>query len=55
MIKPLSKMFAQVKGISGSSIRGSGDVALILDVPALFEQVDRSSPPAHAAAATLPA
>jgi hypothetical protein len=29
-------------------------VALILDVPALFEQVDRSSPPAHAAAA-LPA
>lgn len=55
VIKPLSKMFAQVKGISGSSIRGSGDVALILDVPALFEQVDRSSPPAHAAAATLPA
>jgi two-component system chemotaxis sensor kinase CheA len=54
VIKPLSKMFAQVKGISGSSIRGSGDVALILDVPALFEQVDRSSPPAHAAAA-LPA
>ena len=55
VIKPLSKMFAQVKGISGSSIRGSGDVALILDVPALFEQVDRSSAPAHAAPATQPA
>lgn len=34
VIKPLSKVFAQVKGISGSSILGSGDVALILDVPA---------------------
>ncbi|MET0351861.1 MAG: chemotaxis protein CheA [Rhizobacter sp.] len=38
VIKPLSKMFAQVKGISGSSILGSGDVALILDVPVLMEQ-----------------
>lgn len=35
VIKPLSKMFNQVKGISGSSILGSGEVALILDVPAL--------------------
>jgi two-component system chemotaxis sensor kinase CheA len=38
VIKPLSKMFAQVQGISGSSILGSGDVALILDVPALMQQ-----------------
>ena len=38
VIKPLSKVFAHVKGISGSSIRGSGDVALILDVPALIQQ-----------------
>ncbi len=37
VIKPLSKMFAHVKGISGSSILGSGDVALILDVPALLQ------------------
>ncbi|KQU67730.1 MULTISPECIES: chemotaxis protein CheA [unclassified Rhizobacter] len=37
VIKPLSKMFGQVRGISGSSILGSGDVALILDVPALME------------------
>jgi len=28
-------MFAHLQGISGSSILGSGDVALILDVPAL--------------------
>ena len=38
VIRPLSKMFAQVQGISGSSILGSGDVALILDVPALMRQ-----------------
>lgn len=36
VIKPLSRVFAQVQGISGSSILGSGDVALILDVPALL-------------------
>ena len=36
VIKPLSKLFSQVKGISGSSILGSGDVALILDVPTLM-------------------
>ncbi|MCC4605383.1 chemotaxis protein CheA [Xanthomonas campestris pv. badrii] len=39
VIKPLSKVFAQVKGISGSSILGSGDVALILDVPSLVQQL----------------
>jgi two-component system chemotaxis sensor kinase CheA len=38
VIKPLSRMFAQVHGISGSSILGSGDVALILDVPLLMQQ-----------------
>lgn len=37
VIKPLSKLFSHVKGISGSSILGSGDVALILDVPALMD------------------
>jgi two-component system chemotaxis sensor kinase CheA len=38
VIKPLSRMFAQVRGISGSSILGSGDVALILDVPQLMQE-----------------
>jgi two-component system chemotaxis sensor kinase CheA len=38
VIKPLSRMFAQVRGISGSSILGSGDVALIVDVPALMQE-----------------
>ena len=43
VIKPLSKMFAQVRGISGSSILGSGEVALILDVPALLAWLQSSS------------
>jgi len=38
VIKPLGKMFGQSKCISGSTILGSGDVALILDVPALVHQ-----------------
>ncbi|MDR3370332.1 chemotaxis protein CheA [Rhodoferax sp.] len=38
VIKPLGQMFAQSPCISGSTILGSGDVALILDVPALVRQ-----------------
>jgi two-component system chemotaxis sensor kinase CheA len=45
VIKPLNKMFHQVKCISGSTILGSGDVALILDVPALIERASESSAP----------
>jgi two-component system chemotaxis sensor kinase CheA len=43
VIKPLSKMFSQVKCISGSSILGTGEVALILDVPALVQQAEEVS------------
>jgi len=42
VIKPLSRMFAQVRGISGSSILGSGEVALILDVPMLMQEAQES-------------
>ena len=35
VIKPLGKLFELLSGISGSTILGTGDVALILDVPAL--------------------
>ncbi|WP_295541811.1 chemotaxis protein CheW, partial [uncultured Pseudacidovorax sp.] len=38
VIKPLAPMFAHLQGISGSSILGSGEVALILDVAALAAQ-----------------
>lgn len=35
VIKPLGKVFQGLKGVSGATILGSGEVALILDVPAL--------------------
>jgi two-component system chemotaxis sensor kinase CheA len=38
VIKPLGQMFNQVKCISGSTILGSGDVGLILDVPSLVRR-----------------
>jgi two-component system chemotaxis sensor kinase CheA len=44
VIKPLSKLFGQVEGISGSSILGSGEVALILDVPTLITEAHRRVP-----------
>jgi len=37
VIKPLSRMFRSLRGISGSSILGSGEVALIFDVPSLSQ------------------
>ncbi|WDU65188.1 chemotaxis protein CheA [Pseudomonas poae] len=39
VIKPLGQMFRHLRGISGSTILGSGQVALILDVPSLFRQL----------------
>ncbi|MCF7513014.1 chemotaxis protein CheA [Pseudoalteromonas sp. L23] len=36
VIKPLGALFEKMSGISGSSILGSGDIALILDVPKLI-------------------
>ncbi|TXH89730.1 MAG: chemotaxis protein CheA [Rhodoferax sp.] len=39
VIKPLGRLFKSVRGISGSSILGSGEVALILDVNSLGELV----------------
>lgn len=37
VIKPLGRLFGKLRGISGSTILGSGEVALILDVPQLVE------------------
>ena len=37
VIKPMGKLFKSLRGISGSSVLGSGEVALILDVAALAE------------------
>lgn len=41
VIKPLGKMFQGLKGISGSTILGSGEVALILDVAGLVQEALR--------------
>ena len=38
VIKPLGKLFSRIKGIAGSTILGTGEVALILDVPSLVQQ-----------------
>ncbi|MET0267251.1 MAG: chemotaxis protein CheA [Duganella sp.] len=54
VIKPLSPIFSEVPCISGSTILGSGEVALILDVGALLQAADGkgqgpAAPPALAA------
>ncbi|HNL90889.1 MAG TPA: chemotaxis protein CheA, partial [Nitrospira sp.] len=36
VIKPLGKLFSQLRGFGGFTILGTGEVALILDVPALI-------------------
>ena len=37
VIKPLGRLFNHVKGIGGSTILGSGEVALILSIPAMTQ------------------
>lgn len=39
VIKPLGKMFQHLRGISGSTILGTGQVALILDIPSLLRHL----------------
>ena len=50
VIKPLGKLFSYLQGISGSTILGSGEVALILDVPGLIKRVELARPQGHVAA-----
>jgi two-component system chemotaxis sensor kinase CheA len=42
VIKPLGAMFRHLRGIGGSTILGSGEVALILDVAALVQIVSQN-------------
>jgi two-component system chemotaxis sensor kinase CheA len=39
VIKPLGKIFQNLKGLSGSTILGTGDVALIIDIPNLLKKI----------------
>jgi len=40
VIKPLGKLFQGEKGIGGFTILGNGEVALIVDVPSLMNQIE---------------
>ncbi len=51
VIKPLSRIFRHLRSVSGTSILGSGEIALILDVHQLLQgSVDRAARLAAAAA-----
>ncbi|PTD95554.1 chemotaxis protein CheA [Pseudothauera lacus] len=47
VIKPLGHLFRNLRGIGGSTILGSGEVALILDVQALAQLAARGEDHAH--------
>jgi two-component system chemotaxis sensor kinase CheA len=49
VIKPLGRLFKTLRGISGSSILGNGEVALILDVVSLGELITGVDAPVAAA------
>lgn len=52
VIKPLGQLFRHLRGVAGSTILGSGDVALILDVDALSRRAaQQESAALHAVAA----
>jgi len=40
VIKPLGKVFQNLKGISGATILGSGEVAMIIDIPEMIKRVE---------------
>jgi two-component system chemotaxis sensor kinase CheA len=52
VIKPLGKVFAHIQCLSGSTILGNGEVALIVDVPAILDHMTRASTAAATATAS---
>ena len=53
VIKPLGTLFRNMRGIGGSTILGSGEVALILDVQALVSRCARGEEQASRGATGL--
>ena len=47
VLKPLSPIFRHLRAIAGSTILGSGEVALVLDVPALVASAVARTAPSH--------
>ncbi|NWD66468.1 chemotaxis protein CheA [Pseudomonas gingeri] len=54
VIKPLGQMFQHLRGISGSTILGSGQVALILDIASLFRHLQSAAEPTSSSALHTP-
>ncbi|QEL65888.1 two-component system, chemotaxis family, sensor kinase [Oryzomicrobium terrae] len=54
VIKPLGALFRHLRGIGGSTILGSGEVALILDVQALVQIASRTEDQRRSSSAPLP-
>ena len=54
VIKPLSSIFRHLRGIGGSTILGTGEVALILDVQALVQRNARAEERERGFSAALP-
>jgi len=54
VIKPLSNIFRHLRGIGGSTILGTGEVALILDVQALVQRNARAEERERAFSQALP-
>ncbi len=52
VIKPLGKVFSRIRPLSGSTILGTGEIALILDISELLRSA-RGSPPPRALALGL--
>lgn len=44
VIKPLGQVFQHIRGLAGSTILGSGEVALILDIPSLLDIATELTP-----------
>lgn len=43
VIKPLGRLFFRATGVGGATILGTGEVAMILDIPSLILSIDRES------------
>jgi two-component system chemotaxis sensor kinase CheA len=53
VIKPLGKVFKNLRGLSGVTILGSGEVAMIIDIPEMIKRVENSGQQQHGAAHSI--
>jgi two-component system chemotaxis sensor kinase CheA len=53
VIKPLGKVFKNLRGLSGVTILGSGEVAMIIDIPEMIKRVENLGQQQHGAAHSI--